>query len=86
MGEKGDSVPLWLGGRGVAPPVHCGGPTGYCLMVKRQTQGGTLLSTLAERSRLGRGGATGDYTPSGYNEACLLLRSRPRSRTCAPGG
>jgi len=32
-------VPLCLGGRGAAPPEHCGGPTGYRLMLKRQAEG-----------------------------------------------
>jgi len=32
-------APLCLGGRGAAPPQHCGGPTGYRLMFKRQRMG-----------------------------------------------
>jgi hypothetical protein len=32
-------VPTCLGGRGAAPPEHCGGPTGYRLMLKRQEEG-----------------------------------------------
>ena len=38
-GQDGDTAPLCLGGRGAAPPEHCGGPTGYRLMLKRQKQG-----------------------------------------------
>ncbi len=36
-GVEGDEFPLCLGGRGAAPPEHCGGPTGYRLMLKRQS-------------------------------------------------
>lgn len=39
LGTDGDEAPLCLGGRGAAPPEHCGGPTGYRLMLKRQQQG-----------------------------------------------
>jgi Plasmid pRiA4b ORF-3-like protein len=34
--------PICLGGRGAAPPEHCGGPTGYRLMLKRQRNEATL--------------------------------------------
>ena len=37
--EKQDEFPLCVGGRGAAPPEHCGGPTGYRLMLKRQKDG-----------------------------------------------
>ena len=33
-GSVGADAPLCLGGRGAAPPQHCGGPTGYRLMLK----------------------------------------------------
>ena len=36
--EDGDDAPMCLGGRGAAPPEHCGGPTGYRLMLKRQKE------------------------------------------------
>ena len=39
QGVDGDNTPICLGGRGAAPPEHCGGPTGYRLMLKRQSEG-----------------------------------------------
>jgi hypothetical protein len=41
-GVDGDDAPMCLGGRGAAPPEHCGGPTGYRLMLKRQKQGESM--------------------------------------------
>jgi Plasmid pRiA4b ORF-3-like protein len=38
-GSHGDEAPVCLAGRGAAPPEHCGGPTGYRLMLKRQKEG-----------------------------------------------
>ena len=38
-GVEGDYAPVCLGGRGAAPSEFCGGPTGYCLMLKRQREG-----------------------------------------------
>ncbi len=38
-GVEGDRVARCLGGRGAAPPEHCGGPTGYRLMLKKQKEG-----------------------------------------------
>ena len=43
-GSEGDGAPLCLGGRGAAPPQHCGGPTGYRLMLKRQKQGEAMCA------------------------------------------
>jgi hypothetical protein len=43
-GSEGDDAPLCLGGRGAAPPQHCGGPTGYRLMLKRQKQGEAMCA------------------------------------------
>jgi Plasmid pRiA4b ORF-3-like protein len=42
-GIEGDHAASCLGGRGAAPPEHCGGPTGYRLMLKRQ-KGDTAMS------------------------------------------
>ena len=45
-GVEGDALPLCLGGRGAAPPEHCGGPTGYRLMLKRQSEGAAMSDPL----------------------------------------
>ncbi len=45
-GVEGDDLPLCLGGRGAAPPEHCGGPTGYRLMLKRQSEGAAMSDPL----------------------------------------
>src|ERR1700758_2542775 len=41
-GLEGDHAPVCLGGRGAAPPEICGGPTGYRLMLKRQSREAAL--------------------------------------------
>ena len=41
-GADGDDTPICLGGRGASPPEHCGGPTGYRLMLKRQQEGKSM--------------------------------------------
>jgi hypothetical protein len=43
-GAEGDDAPLCLGGRGAAPPQHCGGATGYRLMLKRQKPGEAMCA------------------------------------------
>ncbi len=45
-GEEEDYLPICLGGRGAAPPEHCGGPTGYRLMLKRQGEGAAMSYTV----------------------------------------
>ncbi len=45
-GVEVDNFPVCLGGRGAAPPEHCGGPTGYRLMLKRQTDGTAMSDPL----------------------------------------
>ena len=45
-GAKGDDLSVCLGGRGAAPPEHCGGPTGYRLMLKRQEEGSAMSDRL----------------------------------------
>lgn len=42
-GIDGDDQPVCLAGRGAAPPEHCGGPTGYRLMLKRQREGSSMF-------------------------------------------
>jgi hypothetical protein len=41
-GGGGDDAPVCLAGRGASPPEHCGGPTGYRLMLKRQKEGESM--------------------------------------------
>jgi Plasmid pRiA4b ORF-3-like protein len=43
-GTKADEEPACLGGRGATPPEFCGGPTGYRLMLKRQSEGKAMLA------------------------------------------
>jgi hypothetical protein len=43
-GSHGDEAPVCLAGRGTAPPEHCGGPTGYRLMLKRQKEGESMAA------------------------------------------
>jgi len=43
-GSNGDDAPLCLAGRGAPPPEHCGGPTGYRLMLKRQKEGDSMAT------------------------------------------
>jgi hypothetical protein len=42
VGGNGDGAPGCLAGRGASPPEHCGGPTGYRLMLKRQKEGESM--------------------------------------------
>jgi hypothetical protein len=41
-GSNGDDTPVCLASRGASPPEYCGGPTGYRLMLKRQTEGESM--------------------------------------------
>jgi hypothetical protein len=40
--QDGDDAPIYVGGRGAAPPEFCGGPTGYRLMLQRQREGAAM--------------------------------------------
>ena len=44
QGADDDDAPICLGGRGAAPPEYCGGPTGYRLMLKRQSEGKAMCT------------------------------------------
>ncbi len=52
-GADGDAAPLCLGGRGASPPEHCGGPTGYRLMLKRQNTGESMGTPAQVESVIG---------------------------------
>lgn len=52
-GVDGDDAPLCLGGRGAAPPEHCGGPTGYRMMLKRQQQGEAMCTPVQMEAVIG---------------------------------
>lgn len=43
-GTNGDEASVCLAGRAAAPPEHCGGPTGYRLMLKRQMEGESMAT------------------------------------------
>jgi hypothetical protein len=43
-GTKEDEEPACMGGRGATQPEFCGGPTGYRLMLKRQSEGKAMLA------------------------------------------
>jgi hypothetical protein len=49
----GDDAPICLGGRGAAPPEHCGGPTGYRLMLKRQKEGQSMCTPVQVEAMIG---------------------------------
>jgi hypothetical protein len=52
-GREGEDAPLCVGGRGATPPQHCGGPTGYRLMLKRQKRGEALCTPVEMEAVLG---------------------------------
>src|SRR5579862_8589606 len=55
-GSVGNDAPLCLGGRGAAPPQHCGGPTGYRLMLKTPKDGRGDVHAGADGGRPGNVG------------------------------
>jgi hypothetical protein len=67
-GADGDDVPLCLGGRGAAPPEHCGGPTGYRLMLKRQKEGESMHTPAQVETLIGMlSAADPDRHPSSWD-------------------
>jgi hypothetical protein len=52
-GADGEQAAVCLGGRGAAPPEHCGGPTGYRLMLKRQKQGEAMCTPVQMEAVIG---------------------------------
>jgi hypothetical protein len=67
-GADGDDVPLCIGGRGAAPPEHCGGPTAYRLLLKRQKQGESMCTPAQVESWIGMYWASDpDRPPSSWD-------------------
>jgi hypothetical protein len=62
-GSVGADAPLCLGGRGAAPPQHCGGPTGYRLMLKRQRMGEAMCTPVQMEAVVGMLAASGLEAP-----------------------
>jgi len=62
-GSVGEDAPLCLGGRGTAPPQHCGGPTGYRLMLKRQRMGEAMCTPGQMEAVLGMLAASDPQVP-----------------------
>ena len=68
LGANGDDVPLCLGGRGAAPPEHCGGPTAYRLLLKRQKEGESMCTPGQVESLIGMyAAADPDRPPSSWD-------------------
>jgi len=62
-GSVGEDAPLCLGGRGAAPPQHCGEPTGYRLMLKRQRMGEAMCPPVQMEAVLGMLAASDPAVP-----------------------
>ena len=54
---------LCLGGRGAAPPQHCGGPTGYRLRLKRQRMGEAMCTPVQMEAVVGMLAASDPKAP-----------------------
>jgi Plasmid pRiA4b ORF-3-like protein len=63
-GREGDEAPICLGGRGAAPPEHCGGPTGYRLILKRQKQGEAMYIPVQMEAVIGMLSASDPNEPA----------------------
>lgn len=67
-GADGDDAPVCLAGRGAAPPEHCGGPTGYRLMLQRQREGEAMCTPAQIEAVLGMfSAAHPDQSPSTWD-------------------
>ena len=53
VGGDGDGAPFCMAGRGAAPPEHCGGPTAYRLLLKRQEQGESMCPPAQVEAMMG---------------------------------
>jgi len=77
LGANGDDVPLCLGGRGAAPPEHCGGPTAYRLLLKRQKEGESMCTPGQVESLIGMyAAADPDRPPSSWDicgKRCMMV-------------
>ena len=62
-GSVNVDAPLCLGGRGAAPPQHCGGPTGYRLMLKRQRMGEAMCTPVQMEAVVGMLAASDPEAP-----------------------
>jgi len=62
-GSVSVDAPLCLGGRGAAPPQHCGGPTGYRLMLKRQRMGEAMCTPVQMEAVVGMLAASDPEAP-----------------------
>jgi hypothetical protein len=51
--SKRERTAMCIGGRGAAPPEHCGGPTAYRLVLKRQKEGESMCTPAQVESLIG---------------------------------
>jgi Plasmid pRiA4b ORF-3-like protein len=65
-GADGDEAPVCLGGRGAAPPEHCGVPTGCRLMLKRQKQGEAMCTPVQMEAVIGMFSAADPDEPESW--------------------
>ena len=63
-GADGDHAPMCPGGLGAAPPEHCGGPTGYRLMLKRQSKGESMCTPVQAEAVIGMLSASDPDVPA----------------------
>jgi hypothetical protein len=71
-GIREDKKPVCLAGRGAAPPEFCGGPKGYRLMLKRQSEGSAMFSPRMVEAGIQM---LTEASPSTPTETWNLLRS-----------